>query len=138
MDRTTFCKMLAIAKERSGKTTSDICFDMRSLITSVRRIEHGETNFQMDRCLKYLSTIGYHIVASDNEADYAIVTEADLAKFIKDSLSGRSRSKISIELGCNRSYLRLIENGTHIIAIDKFLKFCEVVGCDLTLNANEQ
>ena len=137
MDRSTFCKMLVICKRKSGKSTSELCYDMRVLPTSITRIEKAQTNFQMDRCLSYLNLVGYHIELSGNEIEYVIRSESDIVEYIKNELDGRSRSKVSIDLGCDRSYLRHIEQGTHGITIDKFLKFNEIVGCDLYLIKNE-
>lgn len=136
MDRTKFCKMLAIAKKRSKKSTSDICFDMRCLPTALRRIELGETNFQVVKCLEYLAVIGHHIELSDNDQDYVIRTGEDLSAYIEECLKGRSIGQVSVDVGCNRNYFRLILNGTHGIPIDQFLKFNEIVGCNLYLVKN--
>ena len=140
MDRATFCKMLVISKARSKTATIDICAGMRTMPTGVTRIEKGLNNFQMDRCLKYLSIIKYHIELDDDFGNtYAIYGNPDIIAFIKDVLSDRSKPAISKELGCDRSYLRLVLSGAHVMSVDNFLKLSDIVGYEVSLmpNANE-
>lgn len=137
MDRAKFCKMLEIAKKYSGKTTSDISFDMRILPGNVRRIERGLFAFRMDRCLKYLEYIGYCIRLTSGDKVCDIRDYADIVSWFKNCGGGKSRPSIASELNIDRSYVRLIENGDNCISIDKFLKFAEVCKYDVTLVPNE-
>ena len=113
---------------------------MRTMPTGVTRIEKGLNNFQMDRCLRYLSIIKYHIELDDDFGNtYAIYGNSDIIAFIKDVLSDRSKPSISKELGCDRSYLRLVLSGAHVMSVDNFLKLSDIVGYEVSLmpNANE-
>ena len=42
MDRKEFCVLMAKAKQESGRGTSDISFDMKMLLPTLRRFEKGE------------------------------------------------------------------------------------------------
>lgn len=47
MDRKEFCVLMAKAKQESGRGTSDISFDMKMLLPTLRRFEKGEHNFNL-------------------------------------------------------------------------------------------
>ena len=49
MDRKEFCVLMAKAKQESGRGTSDISFDMKMLLPTLRRFEKGEHNFNLKK-----------------------------------------------------------------------------------------
>ena len=61
MDRKEFCVLMAKAKQESGRGTSDISFDMKMLLPTLRRFEKGEHNFNLKKVMEYLLRIKYSL-----------------------------------------------------------------------------
>jgi len=137
MDRAKFCKMLLIAKEYSSKTTSEISFDMRILPGGLRRIERGLFAFRMDRCLAYLSYIGYHIRMKKGESVVDVLQYQDIIDWFVEQRRDKPKTRLAADLGIDRTYFLPIENGENIISIDIFLKFADYFQYSLTLTPNE-
>ena len=66
MDRKEFCVLMAKAKQESGRGTSDISFDMKMLLPTLRRFEKGEHNFNLKKVMEYLQVINAHIQIDKN------------------------------------------------------------------------
>lgn len=61
MNRTVFFNLLAIAKEKSGKSTNTVSFDLRMQWSTLRRFEKGNNNSNMQKIFDYLQVINSHI-----------------------------------------------------------------------------
>ena len=137
MDRVTFCKMLAIAKQRSGKTTSDLCYELRKMPTDIRRIERGLSNFRMDRCFNYLEIIGYciYIERFDGREYHYFDKPEQLSAWLKTDTAGKWQSlqRINNELGYSRGYINRFIDGSSIMSIDTFLSLAEYFSYDIQL-----
>ena len=138
MNRLNFCSMLEKAREKSGKTTSEMSYDLRMPPQNIRRIERGLFNFRMDRCLNYLNYIGYYIYITNNVEDVAIEKYEDILEWFSENKGKSSRPSIASDLGVDRSYIRLIENGQHKISVDLFLKLADMFSFDITLSPYDE
>ena len=106
MDRKEFCVLMAKAKQESGRGTSDISFDMKMLLPTLRRFEKGEHNFNLKKVMEYLQVINAHIQIDKNIiADYEnlLAWLVDIRK--THSLSQRALAK---EIECAPLTLSLI------------------------------
>ena len=122
MDRKEFCVLMAKAKQESGRGTSDISFDMKMLLPTLRRLE-------------YLQVINAHIQIDKNIiADYEnlLAWLVDIRK--THSLSQRALAK---EIECAPLTIANIERTETIISIDTFLKIVDVLGCTINIENNK-
>lgn len=136
MDREKFCKMLSIARERSGKTIPQISYGIQMLAPSIYRLEKGTHNSRMDGILSYLEFIGYHIQLTKHNNTVNIVDCQDVVKWCKKLRGNTSRSAFAKKVGMNRSYPRVIESQQSVLSIDWVLKFAEVFGYSVALVNN--
>lgn len=54
MNRTEFFNLLAAAKEKSGKSTNTVSFDLRMQWSTLRRFEKGGNNSNMKKIFGYM------------------------------------------------------------------------------------
>ena len=135
MDRKEFCVLMAKAKQESGRGTSDISFDMKMLLPTLRRFEKGEHNFNLKKIMEYLQVINAHIQIDKNIiADYEnlLAWLVDIRK--THSLSQRALAK---EIECAPLTIANIERKETIISIDTFLKIVDVLGCTINIENNK-
>ena len=138
MNRQNFCNLLETARGKSGKTTSEMSYDLRMPPQNIRRIERGLFNFRMDRCLNYLNYIDYYINLTKDDEDVVISRYEDILEWFSDNKGKTSRPSIASDMGVDRSYIRLIENGAHKISVDLFLKLAEMFGFDISLVSSDE
>lgn len=135
MTREEFCHILLESKKNTGITTSDICYELKMLPADVRRIELGSYNFRMDRCFRYLKSIGYAIFIKrfgGNEQYYYKDYDAFIDWF-SEQLQSRYHLTIDKELGLSRSTLNGYAKKEHFMSIDRFLQIIEYFSGDIEL-----
>lgn len=133
MDRQIFSSMLVNAKKKSGKTTSDLVFDMRVLPTAIYRIEKAEFSFSMDKCFSYLKAVGYALQFSKGERCTVVSNNEELVAWEREVRGQISMSSFSEKIGHHRSYIRLVESESTIMSIDVVLKISEIMGQIISL-----
>ena len=134
MNRDEFCKLMAAVRSKSKITTTELSFQIKMLLPTLRRFEKGEHNFKLDRVIQYLSILGYQIILySKNETDcvFKIIQYSDIPKFIKCARKDKyTQRELATNIGCTRATIANIERQSNIVSIDMFLKLVE------TLNYN--
>lgn len=134
MNRDEFCKLMAAVRSKSKITTTELSFQIKMLLPTLRRFEKGEHNFKLDRVIQYLSILGYQIILySKNETDcvFKIIQYSDIPKFIKCARKDKyTQRELASNIGCTYATIANIERQSNIVSIDMFLKLVE------TLNYN--
>ncbi len=134
MNRDEFCKLMAAVRSKSKITTTELSFQIKMLLPTLRRFEKGEHNFKLDRVIQYLSILGYQIILySKNETDcvFKIIQYSDIPKFIKCARKDKyTQRELATNIGCTYATIANIERQSNIVSIDMFLKLVE------TLNYN--
>ena len=134
MNRDEFCKLMAAVRSKSKITTTELSFQIKMLLPTLRRFEKGEHNFKLDRVIQYLSILGYQIILySKNETDcvFKIIQYSDIPKFIKCARKDKyTQRELATNIGCTYATIANIERQSNTVSIDMFLKLVE------TLNYN--
>lgn len=135
MNRTDFFNLLAIAKEKSGKSTNTVSFDLRMQWSTLRRFEKGNNNSNMQKIFDYLQVINSHI-----QIDKVVIYNYEnLLTWIidarkKHSLSQRTLAK---EAGCDHLTIANVERKATIMSIDTLLKIVDVLGYNIKIENNK-
>lgn len=135
MDRKEFCALMAKAKQESGIRISDISFNMKMLLPSLRRFEKGEHNFNFKKVMEYLQAINSHIqIDKVTIANYEslLLWLVDVRK--THSLSQRALAK---KIECAPLTIANVERKATIISIDTLLKIVDVLGYDIKIENND-
>lgn len=125
MDRIEFCNMLVAAKERSGKTTNTVSFDLRMQWTTLRRFEKGINNPSMNKVFEYLNVVNAALIL-----DSKVFTESKtLVEFIVNARTGKmSQRQLADAIGVSYVMVARVESGKSNLTLDVFLKIIDVLG----------
>lgn len=139
MNRTDFCTLIGTYKEKSGKTTTELCYDMRMQWGALRRIEEGQTNFGVDSMIRYIQMLGYNIQLVSLKDVYGITQYQDVVDWMREARKGLySQRTIAHEIGCSHVNIAKIETKKSIMSIDTFLRLTDLLGYTIKLETNEQ
>lgn len=131
MNRDGFCKLMAAVRSKSKITTTELSFQIKMLLPTLRRFEKGEHNFKLDRVIQYLSILGYQIILCSNngvEETFKIAQYSDIPKFIKCARKDKyTQRELAINIGCTYATIANIERQSNIVSIDMFLKLVETL-----------
>lgn len=134
MDRLEFCNILAVAKENSGKTTSEISFAMKMLLPTLRRFEKGEHNFNVKKVMEYLNVINNQLVLISATNKDVCRTYDEIVLWIKNTREGEfSQRKLAEAIQSSHITIANIERQISIISIDVFLKIVQVLGYEIKI-----
>lgn len=135
MNRIEFFNLLAVAKEKSGKSTNTVSFDLRMQWSTLRRFEKGGNNSNMKKIFDYLQVINAYIQIGK----VSIFNYENLLAWLIEarkihSLSQRALAK---EIECAPLTIANIERGETIISIDTFLKVVDALGYVINIEDNK-
>ena len=135
MNRTEFFNLLAAAKEKSGKSTNTVSFDLRMQWSTLRRFEKGGNNSNMKKIFDYLQVINAYIQIGK----VIIFNYENLLAWLIDARKEHSLSQRALakEIECAPSTIANIEREETIISIDTFLKIVDVLGYVIKIENNE-
>lgn len=135
MNRQKFCELMAGAKESSGVTTSQISFEMKMLLPTLRRFEKGEHNFNMKKTVEYLHTIKSQIVISNTDKCFYVKTYDDMVDcLIKLRTNRFSQRQLAEQIGSAYLTIANIERKATVMSIDTFLKIAEALEVDIKID----
>lgn len=138
MDRITFSNMLVEAKRSAGIKLKDLVAGLHVLPTHIYRIEKGSHNFSVEKCLPYLSLIGYSLKLSKEETVFLVHNNADLIAWESQVRGDIAKMTFSNSIGYKKSRIFYIENGRDLMSIDMMLKIAEVYGYTVEIVPNNQ
>lgn len=131
MTRNEFCDLMAVAKERSGKTTNTISFDLRMQWTTLRKFEKGTNNSSMKKILEYLQVINAYIQI---DKSVCINDYDNLVAWMINARKDRySQRKLAEEIDVTYLTIANIERKATAMSLDIFLKIADVLGHQITI-----
>lgn len=136
MNRSEFCKLLAVAKANSSITTTDLSFSIKMLLPTLRRFEKGEHNFKVDKAMSYLSIVKARVLLYKGNKRLYLSSYEDVIAFIKKAREGvYTQRELAQKVGCTHATIANIERNTNIVSIDTFLKILEALGYELKIES---
>ena len=134
MNRLEFCNMMAIAKNNSDKTTSEITFAMKMLLPTLRRFEKGDHNFNVKKVMEYLDVINHQLVLRSETKIDVCRTYDDVILWIKNTREGKySQRKLAEVTQSSHNSITYIERQISTISIDMFLKIVQALGYQIKI-----
>lgn len=119
MNRNEFCELMGNAKERSGVRVSDISFQLQMLLPTLRRLEKGQHNFSMKKCIEYLDAINSCIVLNGNKR---INSYDELITYmVNKRTESYTQMAFAEKIGMSRLGLSNVERGKSTMSVDTFL-----------------
>lgn len=130
MNRLEFCDLMEKAKERSGTRISDISFQMHMLLPTLRRLEKGQHNFNMKKCIEYLDVIKSKITLGSQE----IHTYDELVETIVN-IRTKSYSQRSLAEKIGMSYVSIahVERHKAVMSVDMFLLIAQALELEINI-----
>lgn len=130
MNRLEFCDLMVKAKERSGVRISDISFQMHMLLPTLRRLEKGQHNFNMKKCIEYLDVIKSKITLGSQE----IHTYDELVETIVN-IRTKSYSQRSLAEKIGMSYVSIahVERHKAVMSVDMFLLIAQALELEINI-----
>lgn len=125
MDRIEFCNMLVAAKERSGKSTNTVSFDLRMQWAVLRRFEKGVNNPSMNKVFDYLSVVNATLMLGTKSFTD---TKSLIAYLVKARTGKWTQRQLADVIGISYVMVARVESGKSNLTLDVFLKIAEVLG----------
>lgn len=138
MDRITFAKMIVNARTSSGLTMKTIMLGLKTLPSNIYKIEKGACSFSVEKCLPYLSFLGYSIKLSKEGFVTIVHSNSDLIEWEKNIRGIVPQIVFSESISYDKSCISYIEAGKHSMSIDMMLKIAEVYGYTVEIVPNNQ
>lgn len=134
MERIEFCELMVEAKKRSGISTSQVSFELKMLLPSLRRLEKGIHNFSVSKAIDYLHSINGYIQLHKNKTIYSIMQYEDIVQWlINERKDNYTKHALTQKTGCANGTIGNIESGKSVMSIDIFLRLSEVLGFSITI-----
>lgn len=111
---------------------------LKTLPSNIYKIEKGACSFSVEKCLPYLSFLGYSIKLSKEGFVTIVHSNSDLIEWEKNIRGIVPQIVFSESISYDKSCISYIEAGKHSMSIDMMLKIAEVYGYTVEIVPNNQ
>jgi len=137
MNRQEFCLLMEQAKQKSGKTSSEISFSLKMLLPTLKRFEKGEHNFSLQKVMDYLCVLNADIILTLGSKKNRCKTYGQLVDWLVSARTGNfSQRQLAETTGISYVMIARIESKKSNLTIDIFLKIIEALGGQVKIKNN--